>query len=88
MFFHDSEDRLHVGRICGVLYVIGIAPGCLLFHDAYCYAGIAVIAGWCLCFGAKQRKSTFREMFHPLGIVGIILIVLGVAGQFYFTRRH
>jgi hypothetical protein len=27
-------------------------------------------------------------MLHPLGIVGLILVVLGIAGQFYFVRHH
>jgi hypothetical protein len=68
--------------------MIGIAPGCIHFHDAYCYAGITFIAGWWLCFGEKQSKGAFREMLHPLGIVGLILVVLGIAGQFYFVRLH
>jgi hypothetical protein len=88
MFFKTSENRLHAGRIGGVLYVFGIAPGCVEFHDPYCLAGITLIAGWWLCFGAKQPKRSFREILHPLGIIGFVLIVLGIAGQFYFVRRR
>jgi hypothetical protein len=87
MFFRTSDGRLHVGRLGGVLYTIGVAPGCIEFHDLYCFAAVTFIAGWCLCFGAKQRR-TFREMLDPVGIFGTILMVLGIAGQFYFVRRR
>lgn len=87
MFFRTREGRLHVGRLRGVLYTIGVAPGRIEFHDQYCFADVTSIAGWCLCFGAKHRR-TFREMLDPVGILGTILMVLGIAGQFYFVRRR
>ena len=88
MFVKDGEGRLHVGRIAGVLYLIGIAPRCILSHDAYCDANITFIAGWWLCFCTKQRRIYFREMFDPLGIVGLLLVALGLAGSFYFVAKH
>jgi hypothetical protein len=65
-----------------------MAPECIHSHNAYCFAGITFVAGWWLCFGTKQRRFYFREMFHPLGIIGLILLVLGLAGQFYFSTNH
>jgi hypothetical protein len=89
MFFQTREGTLHTGRIAGALYVIGIAPECIHSHDRYCFAGITFIMGWWLCFGAKQSKRTIQEMHHPLEIIGLILIALGLAGQFYFVGpRH
>jgi hypothetical protein len=88
MFFQTREGRLHTGRIAGALYVIVAAPGCIVSPDRICFARITCIAGWWLCFGAKQSPRTLREMLHPLGMIGLILVVLGLAGQFYFVRRH
>src|SRR5262249_60306850 len=73
MFFQTSENRLHAGRIGGVLYLIGIAPECIEFHGPHCFAEITFIAGWWLCFGAKKPKRSFREMRHPLEIIGLML---------------
>ena len=88
MFFRTDEGRPHIGRICGLLYLVGFTPQCIEFRDPYCFAGLTFIAGWWLCFGAKQAKRSYREMLHPIGIIGLILIVLGLAGQFYFVRRR
>jgi hypothetical protein len=88
MFFQTSEGQLHAGRIAGALYIVGIAPRCVELHDPSCFAGITFVTGWWLCFGAKQSKRTLGEMLHPLGIIGLILVALGIAGQFYFVSRH
>jgi hypothetical protein len=87
-FFQTSEGRLHAGRIAGLLYVVALAPGCILVVEPLCLMRIIFTAGWWLSFGEKQPARTLSEMLHPIGIIGIILILLGIAGQFYFVWHH
>lgn len=88
-FFHTGEGRLHFGRIAGVVYVVALVPGCreFLMMEPLCVMRMVFTAGWWLSCCQKRPPHTLSEMFHPAGIVGIILILLGMAGQFYFTGR-
>jgi hypothetical protein len=89
-FFQTNEGRLHTGRIAGFLYVVALVPGCreFLVMEPLCWMRITFTAGWWLCCCDKRPPRTLSEMLHPLGILGIILIVLGIAGQFYFVGRR
>jgi hypothetical protein len=55
--------------------------------DPLCLMRIVFAAGWWLFSCQKRPARTWREM-HPLGIIGLVLIVFGVGGQFYFAARH
>jgi len=86
-FFQTSEGRLHVGRIAGLVYVVGLVPGCREL-EPLCLMRIIFTAGWWLSFGEKRPAHTLSEMVHPIGIIGVILILLGIAGQFYFVGHR
>jgi len=87
-FFQTSEGRLHTGRIAGLILVVGLVPGCLEVVDPLCLMRIVFTAGWWLSFGEKRPAHTLSEMVHPIGIIGVILILLGIAGQFYFVGHR
>jgi hypothetical protein len=88
-FFQTSDGRLHGGRIAGFLYVISLVLGCreLRVLEPSCLMQILFTMGWWLSFCGK-RPRTLSEMAQPAGIIGVILILLGLAGQFYFVGRH
>jgi len=89
-FFQTSEGRPHIGRIAGLLYVVALVPGCreFLVVEPLCLMRIIFTAGWWLSFGEKRPAHTLSEMVHPIGIIGVILILLGIAGQFYFVGHR
>ena len=89
-FFETDEGRPHVGRICALIYTLALAPGCEYFVSIgpLCVMRIVFTIGWWLAFGQKKPARTFAEFAHPLGFVGMFLIVVGLAGQFHFTARH
>jgi len=89
-FFQTSEGRPHIGRIAGLLYVVPLVPGCreFLVVEPVCLMRIIFTAGWWLSFGEKRPAHTLSEMVHPIGIIGVILILLGIAGQFYFVGHR
>ncbi len=89
-FFQTSEGRPHVGRIAGLIYVVALVPGCreFLVVEPLCLARIIFTAGWWLSFAGKRPVFTLSEMIHPLGIIGAFLMVLGLAGQFYFAGHR
>jgi hypothetical protein len=88
-FFKTSEDRLHTGRIAGVIYVLALLPGCRYFLDVgpVCVMRIVFTAGWWLSFCDKQPARTISEMARPIRMIGIIALLLGIVGQFYFAGR-
>ena len=88
-FFQTSEGRLHTGRAAGLLYVLALVPGCreFLVVEPLCLVRIIFTAGWWLSFCDKRPARTLSEMAHPLGIIGVIMILLGIAGSFYFVGR-
>jgi hypothetical protein len=89
-FSQTSEGRLHAGRIAGLMYVVAVVPGCIMVPvpDPFCLMRIIFTAGWWVSFGHKRPARTLSEMAHPLGIIGAIMILLGIAGQFYFAWRQ
>ena len=89
-FFQTSKGRPHIGRIAGLLYVVALVPGCreFLVVEPLCFMRIIFTAGWWLSFGEKRPAHTLSEMVHPIGIIGVILILLGIAGQFYFVGHR
>lgn len=48
---------------------------------------IVFTAGWWLSFCDKQPARTVSEMAHPIRIIGVIVLVIGIVGQFYFAGR-
>jgi hypothetical protein len=88
-FLQNSDGLLHVGRIAGLVYLVSFLPSCREFPvvDPLCLMRMIFVAGWWLSFSAKRVPRTLRDM-RPLGIIGLVLILFGVAGQFYFAGRH
>jgi hypothetical protein len=89
-FFRTSEGRLHIGRILGVLYVFGLPLTCN-FHlmQPRCGAGIVFTLGWWLSFCDKRGvQNSLSSLATPVRITGIVLILAGLAGQFYFASYH
>ena len=88
-FFQTSEGRPHIGRSAGVLYVVGLVPGCreFLVVEPVCLLRIIATAGWWLSFGKKQPAHTLSEIVNPIGIIGLILILRGLAGQYFVGHR-
>jgi hypothetical protein len=89
-FFQTSEGRLHTGRIAGLCYVVGLLPGCIEVPalEPRCLMRVIFTAGWWLSFGEKRPARTPSELVHPLRIIGGILMVVGLAGQFYVARHR
>jgi hypothetical protein len=85
-YFQTREGRLHIGRIAGLVYVVGLVPGCreFLVVEPLCLMRVIFTAGWWLSFDEKRPAHTLSEIVHPIKIIGVILILLGIAGQFYF----
>ena len=88
MFFETEEGGLHGGRIAGLIYPLGLAPECIHFPDSYCFCGITMLAGWWLCFGSKRIPQTLSELLRLPRLIGAILILLGIAGRYYFSGAH
>ena len=88
-FLETSEGRLHIGRIAGLIYAFSLVFGCIGSHvlEPHCLSRIVFTVGWWLAFCDKRPSRTFSDMRKPFGIAGGILIVLGLAGQFYFSGR-
>jgi hypothetical protein len=89
-FVQTNEGRLHIGRIAGLIYILALVPGCreFLTLEPLCLARFIFTAGWWLCFTEKQPARTLSEIVRPRGIVGLILILVGIAGQFYFVGHR
>ncbi len=87
-FFETSEGRLHTNRIGGLLLVVSLVPGCIRVVEPLCLMRIIFVAGFWLCFCEKRPARTLSEMLHPLGIIGTILCLTGLAGSFYFIGHQ
>ena len=87
-FFQTSEGRLHAGRLAGVIYTVALLPGCYLFLyvDAMCVARTIFTVGWWLSFGDKRPPHTGSELLAARRMLGIVLVVAGIVGQFYAIR--
>jgi hypothetical protein len=88
-FFQTSEGRLHAGRLAGVVYTVALLPGCYLFVyvDAMCVARIVFTVGWWLSFCDKRPAHTGSELLtNARRVLGIVLVVVGIVGQFYAIR--
>jgi hypothetical protein len=85
-FFRTSEGRLHGNRIAGLGYIFIVVLECREFQvlEPSCLMWIIFTTGWWLsCCGKRSRT-----LADPIGIIGGILILLGLAGLFYFVGRH
>jgi hypothetical protein len=88
-FFQNSDGGPHVGRVAGLLYAFILVLGCIGSHvlEPHCLAQTMFTVGWWLAFCKKRPTRTLSEMLNPIGILGLILVVLGLAGQAYFNGR-
>ena len=90
-FFKTSEGRLHGLRIAGVIYIIGLLPGCWMMLsalDPMCVMRITYAAGWWLAFGDKRSPRAAGDLLTLRRLLGVVLVVLGLIGSFYFIPRH
>ena len=90
-FFRTSEGRLHAGRIAGIIYLVGLLPGCEFFRDIdrLCVMRIVSTVGWWFSFCDYTQPPTFAEMArHPRNLLGLIILVAGLIGQFYVIGRR
>ncbi len=67
------------------MYAVALVPGCIESPvlDPICLSRIAFTLGWWLAFGRKLPARTLLE--KAPGIVGAILVLIGIVGQFYFV---
>ena len=83
-FFKDENGRMHIARIAGVLYIVGLLPwlktGSL---NALLVARAAFLAGWWLAFCDKRPPSLLSELLAPRRIAGIIIALSSISGQYY-----
>jgi hypothetical protein len=90
-FYKTSDGRLHSGRIAGTLYIVGLLPGCGYFQhvDRLCVLRILATAGWWLSLCDQRQPRTFADLiWHPRRLVGFIIIIAALAGQYYVIGRH
>jgi hypothetical protein len=98
-FFLTSEGQPHIFRIGGLLSVIIAAIWCRecvaepaatrsALAEPLCFMNSIFAAGWWLVGGSKRPVRTWSEMAHPLRIIGVILILVSLAGQFYFPGHR
>ena len=89
-FFKTSEGLLHSGRLAGIFYIAGLLPGCHYFQavDQLCVMRIVSTAGWWLSLCDQIQPRTFSDVArHPRRLVGLVALLAGLAGQFYFIGR-
>ncbi len=88
-FFLTSEGRLHTGRIAGCLFALSLLPGCNWFRvvQPLCLARIVFAVGWWLAFCGKLPALDFIGLRAPLRMTGLVLILVGLVGGFYFVGR-
>ena len=84
-FFKTSEGGPHAGRIAALIYIIALGPGCNYFRDVdtTCLLRIVSTVGWCLSFAAKRPVVTWADMLTPVRLIGLIMITVGLFGQFF-----
>jgi hypothetical protein len=90
-FFKTDKGELHRTRVVGVLIVVAFLTSCGLDLGAVdiCAARAAFTIGWWLAFCGKRPVQEWSGTFAtPLRSVGIVLVFLGVFGQFYVVWRH
>jgi hypothetical protein len=91
-FFKTEDGILHAGRIAGLFYVAALLLGCIVLDepDRQCLMRSLFTAGWWLALCEKQVPRSFRALAtYPRRVMGTVLLVLGLAGQFYLTwSRH
>jgi hypothetical protein len=69
-FFQTSEGRLHVGRIAGLVYVVGLVPGCREL-EALCLMRIIFTAGWWLPLARSGPRTLCQKWSIPLELSGL-----------------
>ena len=90
-FFRDSEGRLHLIRIAALPYVIILLMDCREFRvrELSCLTDLILTTGWWLSFCGKRPWRTLSDLTtHPIEIIGLILVLAGLVGKFYFVERR
>jgi hypothetical protein len=90
-FFKDNKQRLHGGRIAGVVYILGLVPwfGGDFLNDLLrpmSLARLRFMAGWWIAFCDKQQPR-LTQLFDARHFVGVILVVCGLAAQVSLLRK-
>ena len=87
-FFRTNDGRPHSGRIAGAIYIAALIPGCREFPDPLCWMRILFTAGWWIAFCPKRSVGSFAELGYIPRILGTVLLLLGLVGQFYLLARR
>ena len=85
-FFQDTQGRLHGARIAGVIYAFGLVitfpallrgtPELAVWACRGCFT-----LGWALAFCDKEVPRSLLQPFRIRHGIGLLLIVIGLAGQ-------
>jgi hypothetical protein len=88
-FFKTDDGRLHGNRIAGVLYIIGFLPGCIWGAiGPMCIMRLTFVAGWWLSFCDKRPVHRGAELRQGRRLIGIIVVLIGLIGSFYFIGHN
>lgn len=86
-----AEGDVHRGRIAGVFLLIALVASCALNPTGMdmCAARATFTIGWWLAYCRKRTSRAISGTFAtPVQSLGVILLFLGVAGQFYVLWSH
>lgn len=81
-FFQTSDGAVHAGRLGGALYLLSVLITCSHGFNHHCVSSILFTLGWWITFGEKE---VIRAPYSARQMAGVIVIVIGLAGMFYFT---
>ena len=83
-FFYTSEDRLHGARVAFLIYCFGLAIGWKYNSEWMRVMRSLFIAGWWFAFCQKRPAHSLAELVRePATIVGAVMAVAGLVGEFY-----
>jgi hypothetical protein len=95
-FFKTDDGRIHVGRLAGIVYVIGLVVGCdwSEFYES-CTLHLIFTVGWWLAAGGKYRPRSFRDTVdfgaRPVQSAATVMGLLAIGGEsyyFWFIGHH
>jgi hypothetical protein len=83
-FFKDDNGRLHGARIAGVIYILAVVHGLVEdWVNPMWAVRIITTAGWCLAFCDKRPPRSSELLTGGRHVVGLVMLVAGIALQFY-----
>ena len=89
-FFKDDRDRLHGGRIAGVIYLAILFIGTFVDywgHDIQTRRWLPralFTSGWWLAAYSKQPAQSMTELLRLPHVIGLILMAIGLILSLYW----